>query len=156
MSIATGRISCRRRLAIAICVAIIAVTHLACESKPPEIYEIPDGYRGWVEIRAKRPACAPLPKSGDAFLFQIPPSGVLCTSSPINSGLGREEFYYIKSGMRVRLQDSAADPHPMIWAINYFANGGSGSESEGTHDRMRFFVGTERDCQAAGLDTSSR
>jgi hypothetical protein len=144
------------RIAIPICIAVITLAHLACETKPPEIYEIPDGYRGWVEIRAKRPACAPLPKSGDALLFQIPPSGVLCTSSPINAGLGREEFYYVKNGRRVRLQNSAADPNLMIWAVNYYGSGGSGPDYEAEHDRMRFFVGTERDCQAAGLDPSSR
>jgi hypothetical protein len=142
LSVAT-RIAWRHRIADAVGIAMIALALLACDSKPPEIYEIPDGYRGWVEIRAKRLDCGPLPRSGDAVVFSIPASGVLCTSSPILSGLGREDFYYVGNGRRIRLQGSAVDPNRMIWGVNGYGNEG------GTHDRLRFFVGTKSEYEVA-------
>ena len=49
--------------------AVLIVTLLAalaaCEPKRPEVYEIPDGYHGWIEIRARRPGCPPLRQTSD-------------------------------------------------------------------------------------------
>lgn len=128
---------------------LLVLAQLSCETKPREVYEIPAGFRGWVEIRANRADCAPLRGSANVTVFTIPPNGILCTNSPIAAGLGREEFYYVKDASRVRLRDSAADPDSMIWNMEYYGSGGEGPEHERQRDRIRFFVGTKKEYEAA-------
>lgn len=121
-----------------------------CHAKPPEVYEIPDGYRGWVEVRAKRAECPPLPHRGDETIFVIPPGGVLCTSSPIAFGVGREKYYYVKGNTRVRLSDSPDDRRPMIWNVESYGSDGVGPQHEMQRDRIRFFVGTKAEYESRG------
>jgi hypothetical protein len=115
----------------------------ACETRPREIYDIPAGYRGWVEIRTKRVDCPPLPGDRDERRLVIPRDGRLCTSSPVAFGWGRDEFYYVSDGERVRLPDAQSGSRRMIWQHEYFGSDGVGPKSETERDRIRFFVGTK-------------
>lgn len=128
-----------------LCTVVLA----SCESKPHEVYEIPAGYRGWVEIRAQRADCRPLPQSGHEVRFVISIDGKLCTSSPVAFGLGREDFYYIKDGRRLHLRDSDVDADNMIWHKEYYGSGGVGPNYERNRDRIRFFIGTKTDYERA-------
>ena len=114
----------------------------SCESKPREVYEIPSGYRGWVEVRAKRSECPPLRSAGNATIFVVPATGIACTSSPIAFGFGREEYYYVGAGERLSLRHSPVDPQSMIWQKEYYGSAGTGPALEQQRDRIRFFVGT--------------
>lgn len=136
----------RRTTAKAVFLSV--VVQLSCESKPREVYEIPAGYRGWVEVRAKRAGCPPLQRTPDAVIFAIPAGGVLCTSSSISAGLGREEYFYVDNRTRSRLRDSAADQYSMIWKVEFYGSGGAGPDLETKRDRLRFFVGTKGEFEA--------
>lgn len=141
----TTHAKARRPTQLTALLAVIVASSMTCESKPPEVYEIQAGYRGWVEVRAKRPGCAPLQRTTKATVFVIPPNGVLCTDSPIAFGWGREEFYYVKGNTRVRLLDRPAGRRSMIWNVEYYGSDGIGSGHDAQRDRIRFFVGTRDD-----------
>ncbi len=64
-------------------------------------YIIPEGYSGWVTIRYNYPDAAPLPKFDEYWELHIPDSGYLYTSSPLEKGWGKDEFFWNgPSGMR--------------------------------------------------------
>src|SRR5216684_3023822 len=130
---------------------------IACQPGMKEIYEIPDGYRGWVEIRFSRPGCPPLPRSAEGIVLSIPGSGVLCTSSPAQLTMHSEAYYYVGSGRRVLLEHSshpATNLKKMILGGDFYG-GSSGRvtpdeldrrrkepDYESERDRLLIFVGT--------------
>jgi hypothetical protein len=141
MQLITSIVTVRWQTSGAFALLVVVLALASCDSKPPEIYEIPQGYSGWVEILYRRQACAPLPHSHGATVFAIPATGVLCTSSPHVAGLGREEFLYVNGAQRTKLQDLDGDQR-MIWNVEYYFSG-SGTDQ---HDPgLRFFVGTKRE-----------
>ena len=142
-------ICCKERAAqqVIVIVALVAAFQ-ACESKRPEVYEIPNGYRGWIEIRAKRPGCPPLRQTSDQTIFVVPPSGILCTSSSVAFGWSREDYYYVSGKIRLPLVAVPHDQRSMIWSKEYHGSDGSGPRHEAQRDRIRFFVGTRREYQA--------
>ena len=128
---------------------MVAVLGACGESKPPERYEIPDGYRGWVEIRVKRSGCPPLKRVSNQTVFVIAADGTLCTSSPIAFGMGYETYCYTKNSRCVPLPAVPSDPNSMIWGKEYYGSDGAGPNVESQRDRIRFFVGTRRQYEDA-------
>src|SRR5215213_5211974 len=126
-----------------------ALVVASCETKPREVYEIPTGYRGWVEIRAERAGCRPLPRSQGETRFVIAMDGTMCTSSPVQFGWSHDSFYYVKDGKRLRLLDSGDSPDTMIWQKEYYGSSGVGPRHERDRDRIRFFVGTKTEYEVA-------
>ena len=57
-------------------------------------YIIPQGYKGWVTIRYNFPGSPPLPEVDGFYQLQIPDSGYLFTSTPLEKGWGKDEFYW--------------------------------------------------------------
>ena len=58
---------------------------LACQNdvRPPFIFEIPEGYKGWVSVQFFRGDCPPLAQAEDGkLLARIPASGRLCAGTP--------------------------------------------------------------------------
>ena len=127
---------------------VVAILTACGESKPPERYEIPDGYRGWVEIRVKRAGCPPLKQVSNETMYVISPDGTLCTSSPLPSGMGYETYCYAKNGRCAPLPSVPNDPSSMIWGKEYYSTD-AGPDVESQRDRLRFFVGTRREYENA-------
>jgi hypothetical protein len=71
-------------------------------------YVIPDGYVGWLRIDygvndAHAPGygvkrALPLPVKDGAVIVELPPGGHLVTSSPMEFGAARDEYYYSGNG----------------------------------------------------------
>jgi hypothetical protein len=113
-----------------------------CENptRPPFIYEIPAGFKGWVSVQFFRaePGCPELATEGEKILVKLPPNGRMCTGSPLGFGDAPDEYYYVDaSGKRT---DASADVHEEHVAIE-------GTAPKNLYDR--FFVGTEAELKAS-------
>ncbi len=62
--------------------------------RPAQHYFIPEGYAGWVTVRFEKPSAAALPVVDGAVQYHIPPSGILETSSKLETGWSRDEFFW--------------------------------------------------------------
>ncbi len=63
--------------------------------QPRYIFDLPDGYVGWVQIIFNDPLSSPLPIDNDGVLIEVPESGVVRTSNlRVHSSLAPDEFYY--------------------------------------------------------------
>lgn len=105
-----------------------------CENpqRPPFIFEIPAGYKGWVSVEFFQPDCPQMPTEGEKIVVKIPANGRLCTGTPLGFGAAADEYYYVDAaGNRT---DARADVRQEHVAM------------EGAAPRYifeRFFVGTE-------------
>src|SRR6478752_6221323 len=70
-------------------------------------YEIPDGYRGWVQFEVSNPACPPLGRDGRFLVYVVDAKGRGCTSSPIAEGWRTVRYQYVlTNGERHNLPDT--------------------------------------------------
>lgn len=123
----------------------------ACNQRPTEVYEIPYGYRGWVEILQSRSQCPPLPVRSGKVIFAIHGDGTLCTSSPVAFGVPHDEFYYVKGNERIPLDDSPLHSGCLIWQVEYFRHDDGREPRRRRDEGMRFFVGTGSEYRGAGV-----
>lgn len=111
---------------------------LACQNdvRAPFIFEIPEGYKGWVSVQFFRGDCPPLAQAEDGkLLARIPASGRLCAGTPMSFGDPGDEFYFVDaSGQRT---DAKAQIHQQHTAIE--------GASPGKQIYERFFVGTDEE-----------
>ena len=133
------------RIAAAIVACILAVGFSAwvtvgvhTSRRPSSKFLIPDGYVGWVRVEFQVADAPPVPVERDQYIFRIPPTGILKTSSPEKFGYGKDEYYY-DSTRGLRKLPTEAKNGRLVWGqINGEAVGVSGRRQyEG------FFVGTE-------------
>ncbi|HEX5708275.1 MAG TPA: hypothetical protein VFX96_13310 [Pyrinomonadaceae bacterium] len=93
---------------------------LACQEEEkqrrPSRYLIPDGFVGWVKIYYKVKDAPPLPFEDGAYLFKIPASGVLKTSSSMEYGWASDEYFYYSDDARRPLKETGWGEGGMIWA----------------------------------------
>jgi hypothetical protein len=123
--------------------SLLAVLLLSCNLRSTEIYEIPDGYRGWVQIRMKRPSCPPLPVTRDgSIVFRINRDGTSCTSSQTDTRWGSEAFYYVRDGKRIAQLSDEQETGSLIWGGEYRTVSDPANDEHLERDRIVFFVGT--------------
>lgn len=109
------------------------------ENRPPFVYEIPAGYKGWVSVHFYRPDCPQLATEGEKLLVKLPPNGRLCTGTPLGFGDAADEFYYVDaSGNRTDAKADVLQEHVAIEGA-----------SPGKMIYERFFVGTEAELKAS-------
>jgi hypothetical protein len=109
------------------------------ENRPPFIYEIPAGYKGWVSVQFFRPDCPPLASEGEKLLVRLPADGRLCTGSPMGFGDAADEYYYVDaSGNRTDAKSDILQEHVAI-------EGASPSKKI----FERYFVGTEAELKTS-------
>jgi hypothetical protein len=104
---------------------------------------IPDGYVGLIEVKYGENNTPALPIKNGTFICRIPDSGLLRTSSPLEDGWAKDEyFYYSKDGSMHALKDTGWGLGGMIW-------GGSAQwqqapiGSKPAQVAQFFYVGTE-------------
>ncbi len=98
------RVRCHRA------VALLALTFFGCSKRAePEIYLIPDGYRGPVVIIFDDPAAPPVAYEGDSRVYEIPRGGVLRTSSDVNEGVWLDIAYFFVEHAGARSELRLAD-----------------------------------------------
>ena len=82
----------------------------------PTTFLIPNGYVGWVEVKYDEKDAAPLQRENGIYTCRIPESGVLNTSSSLEAGWAKDEyFYYSENGSAHGLKDTAWGAGGMIW-----------------------------------------
>jgi hypothetical protein len=101
-------------------------------------YLIPKGYIGWIKIEYGRNA-PPLEMSNGKYICRIPESGALATSSHLEEGWAKDEyFYYSEDGSTEVLPETGWGGGGMIWA------GGVAGDSPGAKQfTQTFYVGKE-------------
>jgi len=102
------------------------------------VYLVPEHFVGEVEVTFEQTNSPPLAKEGKAYIYNIPPSGKLSTSSPMVSG--PVEVYYVDDrGRRKRV--SHAELHGVASATggdrNPTASFFIGSREKFEHDIVR-------------------
>lgn len=115
--------------------AIVAAAAM-CARRPAEVIEIPDGFRGWVEVTYS-PACPEAPQTADGHrLLRVGRDGRLCVGSPWIEGGAADEFWYVSDRRRTQLHEETPGTG-MIWDR-------STRQPNLSNVRIdRFFVGTE-------------
>jgi hypothetical protein len=102
-------------------------------SRHPTRFLIPDNYTGWVEVRYAEANANTLPIDNGTLICRIPDNGLLETSSPLESGWAKDEyFYYSKDGALHGLKSTGWGRGGEIW----------GEVNSATE--QFFFVGTEQ------------
>ncbi|HEX2687258.1 MAG TPA: hypothetical protein VHN14_11595 [Kofleriaceae bacterium] len=126
----------------------------ACHQEPkhaiPTIYELPNGFTGWVTVEYAVPAAAALPEERGARVIRIPPDARLQTSSPQWLGIVDNRFYFVDgTGRRTPIDDREATPdaapneagkshdHPVVLRFET----GDMTDATGRHVFERFYVG---------------
>ena len=117
-----------------------------CEpARQPSRYLIPDGYVGWVNIYFLVKDAPELPVEEGHYLFRISASGELRTSSRLEGGMAKDDYYYIDTqGHRRKLESTGWGKGGMIWAEI------TGNDEKGMIFE-RFFVGTEEQLKEYGF-----
>jgi hypothetical protein len=102
-------------------------------ARHPTRFLIPDDYIGWVEVRYAQSNTNALPVMNGKLICQIPDSGLLDTSSSLEEGWAKDEyFYYSKDGSLHALKSTGWAQGGLIWG-----------ETNSTIKQF-FFVGTEQ------------
>jgi hypothetical protein len=109
---------------------------------PKLIYDIPNGYRGWVRFEVSDPRCSHLPHQGRSLLFVVDPAGRGCTSDAAPAGWRSNKYYYVRpDGSNLNLPETGWGKGGLIWDPLY--------RISGTQKTYIFFVGTEQEFHAA-------
>ena len=90
----------------------------------------------------------PLPIEDGYYLFRIPPSGLLETSSDIEYGWASDEYYYYAGDSRQKLPATGWGGGGIIWG-GY--NGSSGNHPERISVHTGMFIGTEEEFNQYGV-----
>ncbi len=66
----------------------------ACDRRPPELYQFPDGFKGWVVVEYERPDCERLPRESGWLVYRVPQEGRLCTRDAFPQGSAEDRYEY--------------------------------------------------------------
>jgi hypothetical protein len=110
---------------------------LVFHRRPPERFLIPAGYTGWVRVEFRQKGAPPLPTEDGRRLLKVNAQGLLQTSSDLQPGHGKDDFFYYAGERRTPLSNAGVCKGGMVWQIETMVD-----ESTST-PFTRFFVGTE-------------
>jgi len=102
--------------------------------RAPYRYLIPGGYVGWVEIRFGVLDAPELPVQEGFRVARFSKEGTLNTSSRLQDGWAKDEYYYYAGDTQQKLSDGY-----QTGMINAGSTGLRGGDS---HQSLRFFVGS--------------
>ncbi len=74
---------------------VLTTSCFPTESRHRELWRIPDGYQGWIYSRWNAQECKMFPSQGEFLVIDVPPSGIVCTSTPLEEGAARDRFVYV-------------------------------------------------------------
>jgi hypothetical protein len=122
---------------------VAAISMGAPIARHPAKFLIPEDYVGWVEVKYGEMSAPALQLNNGTFRYQIPDSGLLSTSSPLEEGWAKDEyFYYSKDGALHGLKETGWGFGGMIWGnTNEWQQSPSGSKPKQV--AAYFYVGTE-------------
>jgi hypothetical protein len=115
--------------------------YLMKPKRTPSVYELPEGYHGWVLISFGRPDCPALPAENGKPIFRIPKSGVLCTSSGLRDvDYWEDDEYYFVGVARTAIPPSTSSGDGR--KVRLLTSKYCGSKRGGARF-LSFFIGTE-------------
>jgi hypothetical protein len=114
------------------------------KARTSHVYEIPQGFTGWVLIEFGRTNCPPITKRDAKLIFQIGKDGRFCTSSAPEFGWAKDAYFYVGKS-RTEIPSTVSGRGGLIWG------GGTGSVQVGSLERTyeTFYVGTEEQFKQA-------
>ncbi|WP_044642720.1 DUF6843 domain-containing protein [Risungbinella massiliensis] len=114
------------------------------DARPPSVYLIPNGYKGWFYIVYDVPNTPELPKLDDKLEFEIPSNGILKTSTKHTEyGWAKDEYYYVENGKRIKIPEEK-----MI-----HGGGTSGTDYKGkSYEYQMFFVSNQKELELQSVD----
>ena len=142
---------------LAFVIAVGVATNLACttQTRTPDRYLIPKSFHGVFRVYygvANRPA---LPFEADFHLLKIPANGKLETSSPLESGAAKDEFYFVDGEKREKIDTSPTATNELIQGGNTIQEGVMGAISDRDAEAKRqppaytlYFVGSKAEYDA--------
>ena len=116
------------------------------QTRRPSRFLIPEGYAGWVRIDFRVANAPPLPIEDGHYLFKIPNSGRLETSSDLEGGTATDQFFLYSGDKRTELEFSGDEIINEIWGFSYDRKEVRVANSEKRKvvaEYQYFFVGTE-------------
>jgi hypothetical protein len=117
---------------------VLGVGGCANPQRPPFIYEIPAGYKGWVSVQFFRPDCPQMETEGEKIVIKIPKDGRLCTGAPLGFGDADDEYYYVDAaGNRTDAKADILQEHVAL------------ESAAPKKIYERFFVGTEAELKTS-------
>lgn len=122
-------------LSLALVLALIIIFIVFQGIGRPVLWEIPDGYVGWVEVQFGEPTCPPLRDAGIYLVVPVSSSGRGCTSANSLGSVWRyHRFESVRAdGTREETPHTSWGGGGRIWALSF---GGQGKVAS-------FFVGSE-------------
>ncbi|RJE84628.1 hypothetical protein D3P07_22100 [Paenibacillus sp. 1011MAR3C5] len=128
---------------IIVCMAAGVIILLSIsENKITHKYILPEGFTGWVEIIYEQPGYPALKKEGKKYIYNVPESGKMLTSTKNFSG--PMDFSYMdRNGKLIEFRTVS----PMIHGVN--TSSGGSSSGEIFPQKVTFFVGTEEQWREA-------
>lgn len=117
---------------------LLTISFTSCNTRRPDRFLIPDGFKGWAKIKFQVPNAPPLPVEDGHWLLQLDRDGHLQTSTMLEGGLAKDDFFYVSDHRRIPLRKTESCGGGSVWAVAK----GSDRISERT-DTEWFFVGTE-------------
>lgn len=129
-----------RKMLLLVTVLGVVLGVAGCENptRPPFIFEIPAGYKGWVSVQFFRPDCPEMPMEGEKILVKLPADGRLCTATALGFGKAADEYYYVDAaGNRTDARADILQEHVAI----------EGAAPKNLFER--FFVGTEAELKTS-------
>jgi hypothetical protein len=118
----------------------ISSTEIVAE-RWPDVFLIPQNYVGSIRVDYGIPGTPPLPIRNGCYIYKIPSSGYLRTSSALpEDGLAKDEYYYVGAKQNILL-DASGGKSSLVWGDTFI----SGSDNGMPVSTYRWlFVGTEK------------
>jgi hypothetical protein len=112
-------------------------------ARHPDKFLIPENYVGWIEVKYGETNSPALQMNNRILIYQIPDSGLLSTSSLLEGGWAKDEYFYSsQDGSLHSLKETGWGDGGMVW--------GNTNEWEASPDGSMpkqvaayFYVGTE-------------
>lgn len=88
------------RIHVLFTIALLA-TSCSDRERSPNVYLLPENFSGWTCIDFDRPECPETPYVDGKWVFSFPSTGYLCTSSTIEYGRAKDEWYFLANNKRI-------------------------------------------------------
>jgi uncharacterized protein DUF6843 len=119
-------------------VATAMVSLTACNTRRPDRFLIPAGFKGWAKVKFEVPGAAPLKVEDGHWLLRLDSNGHLQTSTMFQGGIAQDQYFYLSGSQRTPLQRTESCQGGAIWGVS------TGSDPISDHaDSEWFFVGPE-------------
>lgn len=131
-----------------------ALTTISCARwRTSEVVYVPLGYVGWVRIEYSVMGAPRLEEKDNRFIIHIPPDGQITTSTPMEAGIGNDEYYDVDLGgkaTRLKLAEKIDDNSRQIRAPRYITV--PRLQNQKTRELRVFFVGSLEAYESAPKD----